>query len=49
MEREHKRSFISVHLEVVINCLPLNIGKEENIIYISLVVESCSAKENYFD
>lgn len=32
MEREHKRPFISVHVEVVINYLPLNTGKEENII-----------------
>lgn len=32
MEREHKRSCISVHVEVAINYLPLNVGKEENIV-----------------
>lgn len=48
MEREHKNPFIPVHVEVVINYLPLIIGEQENIPCIS-VFQSFCAKENHFD
>lgn len=35
MEREHKKSIIPVHVEVVITYLPDGLGEEENIPYIT--------------
>lgn len=35
MEREHKKPFIPIHVEVVINYVPLSLGEEENIPYFT--------------
>lgn len=35
MEREHKKPIIPAHVEVVINCLPLSLGEEGNMSYIT--------------
>lgn len=40
MEREHKKSIIPVHVEVVITYLPLSLGEEENFLSITSGWES---------